>query len=632
MFEKQKKQKKIYPLAVVEHQKKIVFFCAGHDGKKIELFLYKNAKDKLQRVHKLDIFSQDGEEQHLVGCGNFHFFQADNDWYVSYTREYTSFFRKKVETIIAKSKDLQRYEIIEQLEDKFPRDIAIVSQHKHRKNFLAYFGKKSIYVAASGNLEDWHVSGQLLAPRKDHFDSGLVRLLDAKVTERGILVLYEAKKSSQRSKDIAIGAAMFDLNQPYKVLWRSNEPIWVKNIRTDAGHLRYIGAINNNGILHLYWVSKKNEITSVIIKPSAVGIGTLRKAPSQLNRHHANPILKPNPENTWEYDATFNPAAIHLDDKVHLLYRAIGSNGLSVFGYASSKDGYKVDERLEAPAFAAMKIPKKMKEEMSLYLSYASGGSWVGCEDPRITLVGKRIYMTYIAFDGCNPPGVALTSISVKDFLKKDWKWKKPVLISKPGEIQKNWVLFPEKINGKYVILHSITPQIAVEYIDDLDKAGLVIQSDKKPGKDEHRWDNIVRGAGAPPIKTDYGWLVLYHAMDKRDPNRYKVGAMILDYNDPTKVLHRAAHPILQPDEHYENNGAKAGVVYVCGAVIKDETLFVYYGGADSVVCVATANINEFLKDITKEAANGLAVKEKIINKKSKKYVRSKALIAQSLA
>jgi predicted GH43/DUF377 family glycosyl hydrolase len=167
-------------------------------------------------------------------------------------------------------------------------------------------------------------------------------------------------------------------------------------------------------------------------------------------------------------------------------------------------------------------------------------------------------------------------------------------------------MLFPEKINGKYAVLHSITPHISIEYIDDLEKDGLVIHSEKKPGKDENRWDNIVRGAGAPPLKTDFGWLVLYHAMDRKDPNRYKVGAMILDNDDPTKILYRCSHPILEPAESYENEGAKSGVVYVCGAVIKDETLFVYYGGADSVVCVATANVNEFLSDIIRENITGV--------------------------
>lgn len=107
-----------------------------------------------------------------------------------------------------------------------------------------------------------------------------------------------------------------------------------------------------------------------------------------------------------------------------------------------------------------------------------------------------------------------------------------------------------------------------------------------------------MRGAGAPPMKTKYGWLVLYHAMDRRDPDRYKVGAMILDLNDPTKVLYRTSRPILEPVESYENQGFKSGVVYACGAVVKDGELLVYYGGADSVACVAKTNLNKFLEGI----------------------------------
>ena len=92
-------------------------------------------------------------------------------------------------------------------------------------------------------------------------------------------------------------------------------------------------------------------------------------------------------------------------------------------------------------------------------------------------------------------------------------------------------------------------------------------------------------------MKTRLGWLLFYHAMDMHDPNRYKLGAMILDAEDPTKILYRSKVPVLEPDAYYENQGFKSGVVYSCGAVVKDDELFVYYGGADSVVCVAVANL-----------------------------------------
>ena len=117
-----------------------------------------------------------------------------------------------------------------------------------------------------------------------------------------------------------------------------------------------------------------------------------------------------------------------------------------------------------------------------------------------------------------------------------------------------------------------------------------------------YAWDNLMRGAGPPPIKTPYGWLLLYHAMDRRDPNRYKIGAMILDEKDPTKILYRSRQPILEPDMPYENEGYKAGVVYSCGAVVKDNELFIYYGGADKVSCVASVPFDKFLNDLKKDA------------------------------
>jgi predicted GH43/DUF377 family glycosyl hydrolase len=83
--------------------------------------------------------------------------------------------------------------------------------------------------------------------------------------------------------------------------------------------------------------------------------------------------------------------------------------------------------------------------------------------------------------------------------------------------------------------------------------------------------------------------------MDKKDPNRYKLGAMVLDANDPTKIVRRCTFPLLEPDARYENIGFKPGVIYACGAVLIGEKLFVYYGGADTVICVATTNLSELL-------------------------------------
>jgi predicted GH43/DUF377 family glycosyl hydrolase len=331
--------------------------------------------------------------------------------------------------------------------------------------------------------------------------------------------------------------------------------------------------------------------------------GLYNKSPSSLKRTCKNPIMQAKPDNYWESHYVFNAAALYLDDKVHLLYRAIGHSGLSVLGYAASRDGIHFDERSAEPAYicSGPVVCKIANPCLSSY-AFSSGGNFSGCEDPRLTKIDDTIYMTYTAFSAwVSPPSVALTSISVNNFLERHWCWKKPVLISTPHEMHKNWVIFPEKINNKFVLLHSISPNILIDYFDTLNFCGdnHVPSHYSAAGRKEY-WDNMVRGVGPPPIKTKEGWLVLYHAMDKNDPNKYKIGALILDEQDPRKILYRCSTPLLEPDAPYENEGFKAGVIYACGAVVVDEKLYIYYGGADTVICAAIANLETLLMQIKK--------------------------------
>ncbi|MBI2591424.1 MAG: hypothetical protein HYW34_01980, partial [Candidatus Brennerbacteria bacterium] len=197
---------------------------------------------------------------------------------------------------------------------------------------------------------------------------------------------------------------------------------------------------------------------------------------------------------------------------------------------------------------------------------------------------------------------VGLTSIKLNDFLKKKWRWSPPVLLSPPGETHKNWVIFPEKIKGKYAILHSISPEIQVAYFNELKfKPGQYIKSSHNGVYRKNCWDSWMRGAGPPPVKTKYGWLIFYHAINERDPGKYKIGAMLLDLYDPSKVICRLKEPILEPDEAYENNGFKSGVIYASGAVVKNKTLFFYFGASDNYVCVAYAGFDEFVESLRKE-------------------------------
>jgi beta-1,2-mannobiose phosphorylase / 1,2-beta-oligomannan phosphorylase len=345
----------------------------------------------------------------------------------------------------------------------------------------------------------------------------------------------------------------------------------------------------------------------------------------KLQRGVSNPILKPHARNDWESQATFNPAAIYADGKVHLVYRAIGKDDISVLGYACSQDGRHIHERLADPMFVSKK--KSAPDRTGAPAAVSSGGGWNGgCEDPRLTRIGDTLYLLYTAFDGWGSIRIALSSISLDDFLHKRWNWEDPVLVSPTGEANKNWVLFPEKINGKFAILHNLSPNILVDYFDSLDElkdGRKVIRLKYVKTKRKNAWDTWVRAAGPPPIKTKYGWLLLYHAVDEKEPDRYKLGAMILDMNDPTKILYRSKAPILEPNACYENEGFKPGIVYSCGAVVIDGDLLVYYGGADCVTCVASAELEPFLKELV---SSGKPKIKNLDRNKTKKYAANQKI------
>ena len=326
-----------------------------------------------------------------------------------------------------------------------------------------------------------------------------------------------------------------------------------------------------------------------------------------LKKSIHNPILKPG-SHPWTAEAVLNPAATAIDGRTHLIYRAIGADGVSRLGYASSANGVLFDERLPYPIFVA-RIPRRRHDYAHRYspVMYPSGGSWGGCEDPRMVVIEDRVYVTFNMFEEWTLR-VGVISMSEKDFLAKHFgQWEGPTILSH-GTRDKNWVLFPEKIGGQFAILHSIIGDdehhVRVEFVDDLETLSQKKFESPDPQKipdTRIAWHVHVRSAGPPPIRTEKGWLVLYHANDAEESHRYKLGAMVLDFNDPTKILYRAAEPILVPDEHYENHG-KPGIVYACGACVRDGKLFVYYGGADKVVCVATAPLDKFLDTIIQGA------------------------------
>ena len=336
-----------------------------------------------------------------------------------------------------------------------------------------------------------------------------------------------------------------------------------------------------------------------------------------LARTVCNPILKPG-ETPWTAEAVLNPAAVVLGGRTHLVYRAIGMDGVSRLGYASSGNGMVFDDRIPYPVYIAQRPERApgfpTRGHQYSPVMYPSGGSWGGCEDPRMVAIDGRVYVTYNAFDGWDYIRAAFISIATDDFLAKQWRWNTPKLLSPTGERHKNWMLFPEKIQGRFALLHSLhgeeSDQVCIQYIDDIDTFDPDIDGFHSPYFDAspaHRaaWHTQVRSAGPPPIRTERGWLVFYHAMSEGEHHRYKLGAMLLDLADPTKVLHRATAPVLSPDAPYENHG-KPGIVYSCGAVIRGDMLYVYYVGADKVVCVATAPLAPFLNALIAGAPSPL--------------------------
>lgn len=476
--------------------------------------------------------------------------------------------------------------------------VVLCRSEQDKKNILAFYGERNIkLLAINEKYQPLEKPRPLASAREGFFDEKSIVPAEIFIRRDGYLLFYYAKN---RDNCLALGALLLSKKNPAKILWRSDIPLWKE---TQAKEFEPLGVLFFKQRYFFFGKDKKESFYGTELPPiiyTKVKTKNLfRQLQPGLRRSAQNPILLPREENHWEADATFNPAALYLDGRVHLIYRAMSRDGISSFGYAASSNGTVFDERSDSPVYFPRKkfeFEKKGLKNQKPF-AYESGSGWGGCEDPRVVAIDDKIFMTYIAFNGYAPPGVALTSISKEDFLKKIWHWEEPKLISPVGEIQKNWVIFPEKLNGKYAILHSISPTVTIDYFDSLEEA-FTIKSYHNNRSDDRRWDNILRGVGAPPIRTDHGWLVLYHAMDRRDPNRYKVGAMLLDLEDPRKIIHRCHQPILEPDAHYENNGFKSGVVYVCGSVIKDGKIFVYYGGADKFVCVASAPINEFLSSL----------------------------------
>lgn len=308
-----------------------------------------------------------------------------------------------------------------------------------------------------------------------------------------------------------------------------------------------------------------------------------------LVRYAGNPVLSPIKEHRWESKYVLNTAAFRVKDRVCLLYRAYGDDEVSRIGLAVT-DGYKVLERMPEPVF----VPQDRTEKK-------------GVEDPRVTIIGSKIYMLYTAYDGVIAQ-VSAAAIELDDLLNKRFdKWERKGLVFQ-DIWDKDAILFPDKINGKYIIYHRIEPSIWMSHLDEL----------KFPApKEKHHiimgprsgqmWDSLKIGAGSQPIKTKYGWLIIYHGVDRS--RVYRLGVVLADLANPERLLYRSPNPVLSPETELEI-GKKGkswvpNVVFTCGAVpandkevldAEDEIL-VYYGAADTHICLATGRVGDLIPE-----------------------------------
>ncbi len=475
--------------------------------------------------------------------------------------------------------------------------------------------KKIIYGRKKVNLASFKKPSQFPETNKDIFQLkervlGRSNLKISQIFEfkNGYLCLFYQYQDPNIWDSYSWQLLFLDKKDPAKLKWSKNMPITGQLPNPKNEKIKPLGAVKIKEKLVSYWQVNNHNVyalTQPFFKIQKTKPPTPFPYLEKLKRAPENPIIEPRPENKWESKLVFNPAAVYDGEKVHLIYRATGDDNVSRFGYAQSEDGILINKRLDYPVYQPRKDFETNKEAPLVKArEFVSGGGSGGCEDPKLTKIKDKIYMTYTAWDGAHFPRVALTSIDSDDFCSEEWNWTAPILISPPQEIHKNWTIFPGKVNGKYAMLTGIVPEIEVFYLNDFKfKEKKFLCSERPRGvqtnpETQNSWDNLLRGAGPPPLKTDDGWLVLYHAMDRNDPGRYKVGAMVLDKNDPTEILYRSNTPLLEPDMDYENEGFKAGVVYTCGAVVKNNRLFVYYGGADTVSCVAQMKLSQLLSQM----------------------------------
>lgn len=334
----------------------------------------------------------------------------------------------------------------------------------------------------------------------------------------------------------------------------------------------------------------------------------------QIKRYEHNLILKPDPTIPWMADMTMNPGLWYDGETFHMVFTARGygfRQGALSLGYASSKDGKN---------FTVRKEPFMLPSPDDTDFDHGT------VDDARITKIDDTYYITYAARYYNNKAKPTAEQIARCPSDKPTWKnnfrrvgllttkdfitYKKHGPLTSEYVSNANVIYFPEKVNGKYVVLHRPSPfipcteeiercpdfqfAIRIAYTDDF----IHWYDDQVLAVGEQEWENQKIGGAGVPIKTEQGWLMLYHGVYLGPDvhiRTYRVGVMLLDLNDPTKVIARSPHYIMGPEMDYEKFGNHDNVVFPCANPVIDGIVHIYYGAADTGCGLATVPLQELL-------------------------------------
>lgn len=319
----------------------------------------------------------------------------------------------------------------------------------------------------------------------------------------------------------------------------------------------------------------------------------------------------------FENKGVLNPACIQEGDITHMFYRATNYEEVSSIGYCCLKDN-KVVQRLKKPVlFPEYDYEKK------------------GVEDPRITFLDGTYYLFYTAYDGINALIAYATSQDLVHFNKhglispkisydkaedifrqskvsEKYSMFEQLYKERRGDsvllFEKDAVLFPEKINDKFALLHRILPGIQIIYFNSFSELTERHWRDYFKKLDDfvvmdplYYYENRSIGGGCPPIKTKDGWLIIYHAVEATPLGKiYHAAAALLDYKNPLKILSRLKEPLFSPKAFWEKNGITSNVVFPTGAVVRGPRLYIYYGAADKLIAAISVNLAELLAELKK--------------------------------